>query len=103
VTLQLVTSENSDVRLMRIPLPSLDGELSLSDMARQLQLAEPKFGADSVSALYSAESALLQTHRVIPLLHLRNAIGVRPNVHEVKVRPDGTWDLDNAWLSTETP
>lgn len=103
VTLQLVTSENSDVRLMRIPLPSLDGELSLSEMARQLQLAEPKFVADSVSALYSAESALLQTHRVIPLLHLRNAIGVRPNVHEVKVRPDGTWDLDNAWLSTETP
>lgn len=103
VTLQLATSENADVRLMRIPLLSLDRELALIELARQLQLAPPKLSDNSVAGLYSAENALLQTRRVIPLLHLRSAIAVRPNVHEVTVRPDGTWNLENAWLSPEMP
>jgi len=103
ITLQLVTSENADVRLMRVPLSSLNLELALNELARQLQLPQPKFTDNSNAAIYSAESALLQTHRILPLLHLRNAIAVRGNVHQVTVGADGSWELGNAWLSTEMP
>jgi peptide/nickel transport system substrate-binding protein len=103
ITLQASNSETADIHLVRLPLPSPDAETALSELAREFQLPPPTFSTSSVGSLYSAESALLQTHRVVPIVHLRSAVALRPNVHGLKLLPDGTWQLDNVWLSSENP
>jgi peptide/nickel transport system substrate-binding protein len=103
ITLQLVSFGATDLRLMRIPLASEDPYVALTEFSKTLQLPEPKFKNSSVSALYSAEYTLLQTHRIIPLLHLRSAVAVRTNVHDLSILPGGELRLDNAWLSQEKP
>lgn len=102
VTLQLTSGSAADLRLVRIPISSLDTHVALRELAAALHLAPPTMGP-SVTDLYSAEAALLQSHRVIPLLHMRSAVVVQSNVHEIRLRPDGPWDLDDAWLSPEKP
>jgi len=103
ITLQLTTSPNSDLRLVRMQLPCSDAHVALRELARSLQLSEPKFAGNSVAELYSAESTLLQTHRVIPLLHIRSAVALRPNVRNWNMLPDGSWEISNVWLSAEKP
>jgi peptide/nickel transport system substrate-binding protein len=103
ITLQLTSSSTSDVRLVRIPLPSSDAHVALRELARSLQLPQPKFAGSSVTELYFAESTLLQTHRVIPLVHIRSAVAVRSNVRNWNILPDGTWNIGDAWLSAEKP
>jgi peptide/nickel transport system substrate-binding protein len=103
ITLQVSNSENADIHLVRIALPSSDPESALSELARDFQLPAPTFSSSSVASLYSAETTLLQTHRVVPIVHLRSAVALRPNVHGLKLLPDGTWQLDNVWLSSENP
>ncbi len=103
ITLQIVNSDNADIRLIKIPLPSADPETVLTELARTFQLPPPIFGDSSVSALYIAETAALQNRRVIPIVYLRTAVAYRSNVHGLKLLPDGSWLLDNVWLSAETP
>jgi peptide/nickel transport system substrate-binding protein len=119
LTLQLQTLQaknSADVRLVRMPLPSLDARVALSELAASLGLAEqllvsslqfpetgnqkPETGATS---LYAAESALLQSQRVIPLLHLRTASALGANVRGWRQDPDGSWRLLNVWLETGKP
>ena len=66
-------SKIPDIRLVRMPLPSLDARVALSELAASLGLPSPRFDGDPAYSLYAAESALLQSRRVIPLLHLRTA------------------------------
>ncbi len=103
ITLQLTSVAGADLRLVRIPLSSSDPHVALAELARTLQLPQPRFENESAEDLYSAEKALLQSRRVIPLLHLRSAVAMRPNVHDWNVLPDGTWSLRNVWLSGEKP
>lgn len=103
ITLQLTTSAAADFRLSRLPLPSLDPTLALSELAKALQMPQAKIPGNSVTDLYAAEKTLLQSHRVIPLLHLRAAVSLRPQVRNFSMLPDGTWRIDNVWLSPEKP
>lgn len=103
ITLQIVNSDNADIRLLKVALPSADSETTLDELAREFQLPAPTFANSSVSGLYAAETASLQTRRVVPLVYLRTAVAFRPNVHGLKLLPDGSWQLDNVWLSAETP
>ena len=103
ITLQLVNSDNPDIKLVKIALPSADSETALDELARDFQLPAPAFANSSVSTLYSAETALLQTRRVVPIVYLRTAVAFRSNVHGLKSLADGSWQLDNVWLSAETP
>jgi peptide/nickel transport system substrate-binding protein len=103
ITLQLASSGPTDLRLLRISWPSSEPHVSLTELARALQLPEPKFSNSSVAALYSAEESLLQTHRIIPLLHLRSAVALRANVHDWATFPSGEWRIENVWLSPERP
>jgi peptide/nickel transport system substrate-binding protein len=103
ITLQLSSTGNSDLRLVRIALASSDPHVALTALADAFQLPQPRFENASAAALYSAEKSLLQSHRVVPLLHLRSAVALRPNVHDLNFLPDGTWSLNNAWLSGEKP
>jgi peptide/nickel transport system substrate-binding protein len=103
ITLQLSSTGSVDLRLVRIPMSSSDPHAALAESAKAVRLPQPKLGNGSVGDLYSAEKTLLQSHRVIPLLHLRTAVALRQNVHDWSMSPDGTWSLSNVWLSGEKP
>jgi hypothetical protein len=101
--LQVAKSDTADIQMVRIPLTSLDARLALGHLAAKLELPHPAFTDDSVHTLYLAESALLQTQRVIPLLYLRNAVGLSSEVWGWMEDQDGSWQLQNVWLRTEKP
>jgi len=103
IGLQLITSGTADVRLVRIPLPSSSPQVALTELARTFQLARPKYESGSITELYSAESTLLKSHRIIPLFHMRSAFALRSSVHNWSVLPDGNLQLSNVWLSAEKP
>jgi MarR-like DNA-binding transcriptional regulator SgrR of sgrS sRNA len=102
VTLQL-TSAASDLRLVRLNLAGSDAHVALNELAQSLRLPAPKFAEGSVTELYAAEKSLLQTHRVVPLMHVRSAIALRPTIREWRTLPDGGWQLNNIWLGAEKP
>jgi peptide/nickel transport system substrate-binding protein len=93
----------SDIRLVRIPLPSLDAQVALSELAATLGLSQPRWDGDPANNSYLAETALLQSHRVIPLLHLRVAAALNASVMGWLEDPDGSWHLQNVWLEAEKP
>jgi MarR-like DNA-binding transcriptional regulator SgrR of sgrS sRNA len=103
ITLDTNTSQTPDLKLLRIPLTSTDPHVALVELGNALDLPEPNFTINSVAELYAAEKTLLQSHRVIPLLHLRSAVALRPSVHDFAISPDATWHIDNVWLSAEKP
>jgi peptide/nickel transport system substrate-binding protein len=101
LTLQPANTTTADLRLVRMPLPSLDARVALSEFAGSLGLSKPTFDGDPATSLYVAESTLLQSQRVIPLLHLRMAVALGAAVKGWQEDPDGGWHLDNVWLETE--
>jgi ABC-type transport system substrate-binding protein len=103
LTLQPANSPASEVRLVRIPLPSLDARVALTSLAARLGLPRPKFEGDPAASLYAAETGLLRSQRVIPLLHLRTAAAVSAKVRDWTEDRDGSWPLQNVWLETENP
>lgn len=103
LTLQPTNSKTADLRLVRMALPSLDAHVSLGEFAARLGLPQPKFDGDPASSVYSAESALLQSDRVIPLLHLKVVVALSGRVKGWQEDPDGVWHLENVWLEMEKP
>ncbi len=103
LTLQLTTAGHSDAVLVRIPLTSPDARAALTELTKPLQMPPPRFAGNSLSEVYAAEKTLLQSHRITPLLHLRNGAASRANVRNFNILPDGTWQLNDAWLTTEKP
>jgi len=103
LALTLTTTTAADVRLVRIPLTSLDAHIALTTVAAALGLPHPKFNGNSVHDLYAAETALLQSQRVIPLLHLRAASAMSGAVRNWTGDRDGSWRLQDVWLGTEKP
>jgi len=103
LTLQITSSGNPDLRLVRVPLLSLDARTALQHLARNLGFASPGTVGDSIEDLYSAEAALLQTQRVIPLLHLRSGSIIAASVRNWDQSADGSWRIENVWLSATRP
>jgi ABC-type transport system substrate-binding protein len=101
--LQPGNSATADVRLLRVPLASLDARVALTSLAARLGLPQPRFDDDSPESLYRAENTLLQSQRVIPLLYLRNPVAVGVGVRGWTEDRDGEWQLQNVWLGTEKP
>jgi MarR-like DNA-binding transcriptional regulator SgrR of sgrS sRNA len=103
LTVQLTTSGHADVALTRVSLPSLNISTALTGIALAMQLPTPSFANASASDLYSTEKALLQSHRVIPLICLRSAVALQPAIRQFNMSPDGAWHLSNVWLGAEKP
>jgi peptide/nickel transport system substrate-binding protein len=103
LTLQLTGGGAADLRLVRVPIASLDAHVALRELAASLGLPPPRFESDSVDALYAAEDGLLESERVIPLLHLRSAAGVEAAVRGFHPAPDGSWRLPEVWLAAGKP
>src|SRR5271165_1274750 len=98
LSLQPTTSAAPDLRVVRIPLASSDPWIALNDISALIGAAPSKRGNESVEDLYAAEQSLLATRRMIPLFHLPDAYLPAPNLRDWTLRPDGTWNLQNAWL-----
>jgi MarR-like DNA-binding transcriptional regulator SgrR of sgrS sRNA len=96
--LQITAGNVADIHLVRIPLVSPDARTALAELAAALGLARPR-AADSNESLFAAENALLQSGRVIPLLHLRSAFAARDIVMNSKEDRSGSWRLENVWLA----
>lgn len=101
--LQLTNQGNADIRLVRVGLVSLDPHVALPEMAKSLVIPPPHFLGNSTDDLYHAESAMLQSQRVIPLLHLEGAWAVSKTVRNWEDTRDGTWRLQDVWLAAGKP
>jgi ABC-type transport system substrate-binding protein len=102
LTVQLSNASTADIRVVRVPLESLDGRVALTRVAAALGLSV-KAPGDGSEDLYKSENALLQSWRVIPLLHLRMAYGLGSSVHNWRSAPDGSWNIPDLWLGAEKP
>jgi len=101
--LQLASAGAADVRLVRVSLTSLDPRVALRELCGALGLPQPKFSSSSVDDLYAAESALLQSRRMIPLMHLRAVTAVSERVRGGREMPEGGRTWVNVWLTPEQP
>lgn len=100
---QATSSEPGDIRLVRFPLSSPDPWIGLKEIAAAFGLPQPVVHGQSLDDLYAAENAILEEHRIIPLLHLRWACVVSKSVKNWSDAPNGRWRLADVWLSTEQP
>ena len=92
-----------DVRLTEARVVSTEPARSLAALAAAFGLPEPQH-ADTPEALYNAEHALLEEHRVIPLVHLPDAYGVGPRVKGAPaISPLGEWRFGDLWIEAPRP
>jgi ABC-type transport system substrate-binding protein len=98
-----LASGSPDVRLLRAPLASLDALVALSELSTSLGVPQAKINGNSLDDLYIAESTLLKSQRVVPLLHLRTASAVSKTVKNWSKARDGAWRLRDVWLAAERP
>lgn len=100
---QITGASSADLRLVQVPVVSLDARMALGDLATKLGLPQLSLASGSIDDLYGAENKLLQSQRVIPLLHLRTAYAVSNIVKNWRTLRDGGWRLGDVWLGAEKP
>ena len=101
IAIQPTAASNGNLRLVEWTLASTNGgeelkriaeQAGAGDRARQLDPGKPE-------ALYELERSLLDEHRIIPLVHLREAYGIAPRVHFQPSSPDTfALHLEDAWV-----
>jgi peptide/nickel transport system substrate-binding protein len=96
-----VTTANSDLRLMRIPLRSADPWTALESVSALTGLPTPAMPSDSIEEIYAAEQSLLATERILPLFHLPIVYAASPLVKSWKLQKDGSWNLADVWLENK--
>ena len=101
IPIQPTPAGSGNLRLVEWPLESTDGvdeqkrmagQLGALDRANLLDPAKPE-------TLYQLERSLIDDHRIIPLLHLRETYGIAPRVH-FQPPPADKFELrlENAWI-----
>jgi|ERR1700733_3001255 len=105
IAIQPTSNGNGNLRLVEFQIETTDAAEELKriaeqtgagDRARQMDSAKPE-------TLYQLERSLLDDHRIIPLVHLRETYGIAPRVHFQS--PSQTTDsspfllhLEDAWI-----
>jgi len=95
---QLASGNTADMRLVRIPLASLEVHVALNELAAALGLPQPNYGSDSMDDVYIAEKTLLQSHQVIPLLHSPSEWAVAGGIRNWTATLGGKWRLPDVWV-----
>jgi peptide/nickel transport system substrate-binding protein len=101
LTLQTTTAGNTDLRVVRLTLASLNPRIALVAVASATGLATPKLSGASVDELYQAESAMLQTQRLVSLFQLPVSYALSPAVKDWSQERDGARHLENVWLGSK--
>jgi peptide/nickel transport system substrate-binding protein len=101
IPIQPTSNPNGHLRLVEWPLESTDAAAELiriantlgaGDRAGQVEPSRPE-------SLYQLERALLDDHRVIPIVYLRETYGIEPRVHFQSSRFDAfALHLEDAWV-----
>jgi peptide/nickel transport system substrate-binding protein len=94
---------HGDLRLVRIPLASSDPWAALASLAQTAGLPSVSRKGGSIEDLYHAEQTLLAPRQIIPLFHLPVCYAYSPAVRNLTLRPDGSFDLSDAWLGDGMP
>ena len=103
ITLQPTQNPSGNLHLVRWPLETADAATELARLAAALG-APDRAGALNPAkpeTLYEAERALLEDHRLIPLLHLPEVYGLAPRVHNWDSAEKGavfTLHLESLWV-----
>jgi ABC-type transport system substrate-binding protein len=103
LSLQPTSAGTSDLRLMRIPLPSADPWIDLAEVSAICGIPPTKNKSNSIEDLYAAEQTLLATQRIIPLFHLPVSYVSASTLQNWNAHPDGTLSLADAWLRSSKP
>jgi len=103
ISLRPSPSGEAELRLVRVCAQSVEPIVALEAMSKEIGLASLGVSDASIAAAYKAELALLQSHRVIPLIHKPFIYGVGPAIMNWHAQLDGTWDGSNLWLKPGTP
>jgi len=103
LALQLTSAGTSDIRLMRIPLPSADPWIDIAEVSAICRIPPAKNKSTSIEDLYAAEQTLLTAQRIIPLFHLPVSYAAAPTLQDWNVRPDGTLTMADVWLRSSKP
>jgi peptide/nickel transport system substrate-binding protein len=103
VLLQPTSSPDADLRLTRVHLCSPDPAVALIELSRALSLPPPRITDSSIDAIYEAELALLQTRRIVPIVHVPVAYLTGTSLKDLRTQPDGTWDTNSLWLKQGNP
>lgn len=99
LSLQLNPSA-ADLRLVRIPLSSVDPWILMDELDKQLGLPVANDKSHTTANLYASEQAALATDRAIPLFHLPVCYASASNLRGWMVRTDGILDLGDAWIKS---
>ena len=103
LAVSVVQGAAADARLAEVRIPSRDGARSLAAVAAALGLVVAG-RTDTPEALYTAEKALLEGFRVVPLFHLPETYGAGPRVRGAPgITPLGEWRFENLWLEGGRP
>lgn len=103
LALQPTSAGTSDIRLMRIPLPSADPWIDIAKVSAICGIPPAKNKSTSIEDLYATEQTLLTTQRIIPLFHLPVSYAAAPTLQDWSVRPDGTLTMADVWLRSSKP
>jgi ABC-type transport system substrate-binding protein len=103
ITIQPITSPGGSLTLVRWPLESADATAELTRLLGFLGAADRAASIDPTKpeTLYEAERALLDDHRVIPLIYLPEIYGLAPRVHNweaAQKREPFRLNLENLWV-----
>lgn len=103
ITIQPTTNPGGSLTLVRWPLESSDAAAELVRIFALLGTPERAGSIDRAKpeTLFEAERALLEDHRVIPLVYLPQTYGFGPRVHNweaAQKRDSFRLDLENLWV-----
>jgi peptide/nickel transport system substrate-binding protein len=94
------SAANADVRLVGIPLASLQPQLALQVAAGAAGLPIPQLQGTSPEELYGREKEMLQSGRIIPLAHVPEASAIGSGVNGWHADLSGRWSLADVWLGS---
>jgi Bacterial extracellular solute-binding proteins, family 5 Middle len=102
IVIQPVSTANGKLQLVEWPLESADAAHELRRMAQRLGAGDRAGQADFAQpeSVYQFERSLLEEHRIVPLVHLRESFAVSPRLHFQPSRDQFSLHLEDAWLES---
>lgn len=100
---QTTTSTNSDLRLTRVALASINARIALAAVRTTIGLPPAHTNRASVDDLYQSENEILRRQRIIPLFHLPASYALSPSVQNWNQDQEGNWQLGEVWLRGNRP
>jgi peptide/nickel transport system substrate-binding protein len=101
IRLQVNTSATADLRLTRITLASVNGQIALGAAASNIGILNTTINAGFADDLYQAENGILRTQKIIPLFQLPTSYAISSAIKDWDESRDGILHLDNLWLGSK--